>query len=80
MLGRVHVHTDCNSGDFENYNEQLVEVMEYGQYSRRTPLIRTSCFILLSWEDGVASRIGVGCVCTRAFENANPVNKVVRLR
>ena len=80
MLGRVQVHRDYNSGNFEDYNEQLVEVMECGQYSRRTPLIRTSCFILLSWEGGIASRIGVGCVCTRAFENANPVNKVVRLR
>ena len=80
MLRRVQVHMDCNSGDFENFDEQLVEVMECGQYSRRTPLIRTSCFILLSWEGGVASRIGVGCVCSRAFENANPVNKVVRLQ
>ena len=80
MLRRVQVHMDCNSSDSENYAEQHVEVMECGQYSRWTPLIRTSCFILLSWEGGVASRIGVGCVCSRAFENANPINKVVRLR
>ena len=80
VLRRVKVHMDCDSSDFENYAEQHVEVMECGQYSRRTPLIRTSCFILLSWEGGIASRIGVGCVCSRAFENANPVNKVVRLR
>ena len=80
MLHRVQVHMDCNPSDFENYAEQYVEVMECGQYSRRTPLIRTSCFILLSWEGGIASRIGVGCVCSRAFENANPVNKVVPLR
>ncbi len=80
MLRRVQVHMDCNSSDFENYAEQHVEVMECGQYSRRTPLIRTSCFILLSWEGGVASRIGVGCVCSRAFENANPITKIVRLR
>ena len=80
MLRRVQIHMDCNSGDFEKFDEQLVEVMECGQYSRRTPLIRTSCFILLSWEGEVASRIGIGCVCSRAFENANPVNKVVRLQ
>ncbi|KAK0507400.1 hypothetical protein JMJ35_010438 [Cladonia borealis] len=56
MLRRIQVHIDCNSGDFENFNEQLVE------------------------EGRVASRIGVGYVCSRAFENANPVNKVVRLQ
>ena len=80
VAARVKVHMDCNSGEFEGYDQQLVEVMECGQYCKWTPLVRTSCFILLSWEGGVASRIGVGCVCSRAFENASPTNKVVRLR
>ena len=80
VAARVKVHMDCNSSEFEGYDQQFVEVMECGQYCKWTPLVRTSCFILLSWEGGVASRIGVGCVCSRAFENASPMNKVVRLR
>lgn len=77
---RVKVHMDCNSDDFAKYDKLLVEVMECGQYCKWTPLVRTSCFIILSWEGVVALRIGVGCVCSRAFENANPMHKVVILR
>ena len=32
VAGRVKFHMDCNSDDFVKYDEQLVEIMECGQY------------------------------------------------
>ena len=76
----VEVFMDCNPVNFKKYDKQVVEVMECGRFCKLTPLISTSCFLLLSWDGEIASRIGVGSVCSRAFENANPVRKVIRLR
>ena len=66
----VEVFMDCNPVDFKKYDRQVVEVMECGRFCKLTPLISTTCFLLLSWDGEVASRIGVGSVCSRTFENA----------